>query len=297
MERRPPFRFITRVINHPEFTRRTPRVALLVALACSLAGALAARAAPADAQVARKGLPRDTTPVRRLQTGTIDGFVGDTNLVPLQAAEVKVLSSNVKVGTGPNGRFRIEQVPVGPYVLIVRRAGYRPASVVIQVGAADTLRLSYSLERAVTSLEAAVITAERSSPRLAGFQARRKLGQGEFMTEADITKRNSVYSTELLRRFSSLNVGPSYTGSGGGGMAEYFALSKREGGNPLMGACPLMVIVDEVPMPTPFNLDLLPSPRNLAGIEVYNGASTIPPQYGGYNRGCGVILVWTKDGY
>jgi hypothetical protein len=49
-------------------------------------------------------------------------------------------------------------------------------------------------------------------------------------------------------------------------------------------------------MPTPFNLDLLPTPKSLAGIEVYAGSATIPPQFNGMNHGCGVILVWTKDG-
>ncbi|MEA3245313.1 MAG: Plug domain-containing protein, partial [Gemmatimonadota bacterium] len=117
---------------------------------------------------------------------------------------------------------------------------------------------------------------------------------GEFMTTEEIEKRNSVYATELIRRFPSINVSPSY---GKGAMAEWFAISKREGANPTLGACPMAVYVDYVPMPTPFNLDLLPSPRNIAGIEVYNGPSTTPPQFAGFNRGCGVILVWTKDGY
>lgn len=49
-------------------------------------------------------------------------------------------------------------------------------------------------------------------------------------------------------------------------------------------------------MPTPFNLELLPTPKTLAGIEVYAGPSTVPPQFSGMNRGCGVILVWTKGG-
>jgi hypothetical protein len=80
-------------------------------------------------------------------------------------------------------------------------------------------------------------------------------------------------------------------------MPEYFALSRREGANPSLGACPMQVVLDQVPLPMPFNLDLLPPPRDLAGIEVYAGPSTTPLQFSGYNRGCGVILVWTKDGY
>ena len=58
----------------------------------------------------------------------------------------------------------------------------------------------------------------------------------------------------------------------------------------------MQVLVDEVPMPSPFNLDLLPPPRDLAGIEVYAGPATTPPRFSGMDRGCGVILVWTKSG-
>jgi len=58
----------------------------------------------------------------------------------------------------------------------------------------------------------------------------------------------------------------------------------------------MQVYLDQVPLPSPFNLDLLPPPREIAGIEVYAGSATIPPQFNGMNRGCGVILVWTKDG-
>lgn len=292
MERRPPFCFITGVKTQAAFLRPTLLVGAIVAL-CNALGS------PAGAQAVRKGLPgapqRDTTPARRgPQFGTIDGFVGDTSLVALQAAEVKILSTNVKVSTGPNGRFRIDRVPVGPYVLVIRRAGYHAASAVVQVGT-DTIRPSYSLERG-TGLDAAVVTAQRTSPRMAEFEMRRRVGRGEFMTEDQIKQRGGVYTTELMRRFTTVNVSPSYS-TAIGGLPEQLAISRREGANPSTGACPFVVFVDNVPMPTPFNLDMLPSPRWLAGIEVYNGTATTPPQYSGTNRGCGVILIWTKDGY
>ena len=112
------------------------------------------------------------------------------------------------------------------------------------------------------------------------------------MTQEEIEAKNTVYSTELLRRFSSINVSPDR----GSVITQWYAISRREGANPMVGACPMAVFLDQIPLPTPFNLDLLPPPKDLAGIEVYPGASTIPPQFAGFNRGCGVILVWTKDG-
>jgi hypothetical protein len=273
----------------------------------SSAIALLAVASTSNAQVARRGLPGgrgDTTTAQpqRVATGTIDGFVGDTSLAPLQAAEVKILSTNVRVNTGPNGRFRISTVPVGQYVLIVRRAGYSPTSVVVQVAASDTLRLSYTLERAATTLAAATVTAPRMSTRMADFDRRRRAGLGEFLTGEEIDKRAAVYATDLMRRFRSINVSPS-SQKVVGGAPEQYALSKREGGsfNSAPGGgggyCAMTVLVDDVRMPTPFNLDMLPSPRLLGAIEVYAGPATVPPQWSGYDTTCGVIAVWTKDGY
>jgi hypothetical protein len=304
MERRPPFRLISPVTTM-RFALLRPIVRIVTAAAVPTCAALltCAAASGAHAQVVRRGLPGqrpDSVTQPRVATGTIDGFVGDTALAPLLSAEVKILSTNVRVNTGPSGRFRMTEVPVGQYVLIVRRAGYRPASALIQVGERDTLRLSYSLEREATSLAPAVVTARQVSLRMAEFDSRRRLGQGEFMTEEQIRQRNSVYTTELLRRFTTVNVSPSNT-STHGGMPDYYALSRRESGsimsNAQQGYCPMAVYVDNVQMPTPFNLDLLPSPRWLAGIEVYNGPASTPPRFSGFDKGCGVILVWTKDGY
>lgn len=257
----------------------------LAASAVFIPHALAAQAKP---NLAADAGQNTTRPL-----GTIDGVVSDTGLAPLQGAFVSILGTKIRVGTGPNGRFRITKVPAGQYLVIVKRVGYHPTSGVIEVTASDTARLAYTLEKLrAEELEAVVVTAKSPSIRMAEFEQRRKLGLGEFMTTEEIQRRNSVFPTELFRKFKSVNVAPSHSGP----ITEYFALSGREGGNPSLGACPMQVYLDQVPLPNPFNLDLLPPPRDLAGIEVYAGSATIPPQFNGYNRGCGVILVWTKDG-
>ena len=225
--------------------------------------------------------------------GTIDGIVSDTNLVPLQAAFVSVLGTNIRVGTGPNGRFRITRVPVGQYLVIVKRVGYRPTSAVVDVTPLDTVRLAYTLEKVIETLKPVVISEKSPSKKMADFEQRRRLGVGQFMNADEINARNSVYTTEIMRNFTTINVSPDHTGS----ITKYYAISKREGANPQLGACPMQLYVDQVPLPSPFNLDLLPAPREIAGIEVYAGASTIPPQFSGYDRGCGVILIWTKDSH
>jgi hypothetical protein len=221
--------------------------------------------------------------------GMIDGIVTDTNLVPLATADVSILRTAIRIATGNNGRFRITAVPAGQYLLTVRKLGYHPMVKIVDVTAADTLRLSVFLDKAPTALDTVVVTGKSRSLRMAEFDHRRETERGQFLTEEDISKRNSVSATELLRTFLSVDV-KMYPG--GGGQMQYFAMSRRVG----PAVCPMQVYVDGVAMPSPFSLDLLPSPRNLAGIELYSGPATTPPQFGGANRRCGVILVWTRDG-
>jgi hypothetical protein len=260
-------------------------------------GLVGAQALTSSSLVAQEQRPRrlsaDTIKITE-PVGVIDGIVTDTNLVPLRGAFVSILNSSIRVGTGPNGRFRITRIPPGQFLLIVKRGGYRPTSAMVEVKAMDTLRLAYTLADApMATLEGVTVTEKAVSLRMVEFEARRKLGMGQFMDADEIDRRGSVYATELMRKFTNMTVSPSRTSS----MTEYFALSNREGGSVSMGACPMTVYIDQVPMPTPFNLDLLPTPKSIGGIEVYGGSATIPPQYSGPNRGCGVILVWTKIDY
>jgi hypothetical protein len=258
----------------------TPR-SILAFLAC-VSGPLAAQA----------DHPRSPMPERpaTVRVGTIDGVVSDTNFVPLSGAEIYIFGTRVRVETGESGRFRIRDIPAGQYLVIVRRVGYRPVSGMLEVPPTDTLRLSYTLKGLATTLAPVVVTEHRASLRLAEFEERRRGRVGQFMTEAQIDARNSVFPTELIRTFLSVKMVPGKSSLGG-----WYAYSAR-GDKNLRGACPMAVLVDEVQMPTPFNLDMLPSRHDLAGIEVYAGPAQIPPKFNSYDRGCGIILVWTKDG-
>ena len=53
---------------------------------------------------------------------------------------------------------------------------------------------------------------------------------------------------------------------------------------------------DGVRTPVPANLDLLPSPKEIVGVEFYDAMGTVPPEYSRYGVGCGVLLIWTRRG-
>ncbi len=228
--------------------------------------------------------------------GIIDGVVSDTLLRPLGAADVSVVGVGARVVTSDNGRFRFLQVPAGQYLLVVRRIGFAPTSGIIEVPPDDTLRLAYTLARTTNLMDTVRVRERRVSMRMLEFEQRRDQGIGQFITQEQIDRRGSRETSDFLRTLRGIDVSRITTGA----FAGTVALSKREGGSiggDGSGACSMQVFLDGIVLPRSFNLDLLPPPRQVAGIEVYSGAATVPAQFGGADRRCGVILVWTRDGY
>ena len=259
-------------------------------------GALFGAALPLRAQWAD---PARTTgarpPTQQRITGVIDGTVTDSILNPIAFADITILRTDIRIETNSAGRFRFVDVPAGQYLLIVRRIGFRPVSSIIQVGVRDTLRLSFTLEKSIQTLDKVVVIEERRSLRMLEFEARRKQGVGWFMTEQQIEQRNLPVSADYLRFAPSISLAPTPNASGN---PDLVAISKREGGSfngDGAGACAMQIVIDGVPMPPRFPLELLPTPKEIAGIEVYSGPATIPAQYSGLDRRCGMVLFWTRD--
>lgn len=227
----------------------------------------------------------------------IDGTVTDTLMQPLGSADVSVVGTGARVVTSENGRFLMLQVPPGQYLLVVRRIGYAPTSGIIEVPERDTLRLSYTLVRSNNLLDTVRVRSSRVTMRMFDFEKRRQQGLGQFITQEEIERRGSIQTSDFLRYMRGVEVSVNTTQAFGSTQV----YSRREGGgfdaNQQQNYCPMQVLLDGIILPRYFNLDLLPPPKQIAGIEVYSGAATIPPQFGGVDRRCGVVAVWTRDGY
>ena len=257
---------------------------LVRSLTCLRSGLFAALCVAGATRLAAQPGPSQATPA----AGIIDGIVSNGELVPLDDATILVLDAGARVVTGPNGRFRIYAVRPGPHVLLVRRIGFEAATATVDVVAADTARIAVSLEPTVTTLDAARITGVSASPKLAEFESRRRFEQGQYITREQIDARNSVRVGGLLEGLRGLQVVPTSTIGGG----EVAANRRGRGGS----LCPFTIFVDGIPAGTT-NLDLLPSPKEIAAIEVYSSSALIPVQYKRPGVGfCGLILIWMRDG-
>ncbi|MDQ8158335.1 MAG: TonB-dependent receptor [Gemmatimonadota bacterium] len=287
--------------SHASVPPRAARRALRRALGAALL--LPCVAASAHAQVRasirdRAAQEKERAAIRPL-TGqaVIDGVVTDTLLRPLGSADVSVVGTSARVITNENGRFRMLQVPSGQYLLVVRRIGYAPTSGIIQVPEGDTVRLSYTLIRSNALLDTVRVKERRVTMRMVDFEVRRRQGQGQFVTQEDIERRGSLQTSDFMRAMRGVEVSRVTTQAFAGTQV----YSRREGGgfdaNGQQQFCAMQVVLDGIVLPRNFDLDLLPPPKQIAGIEVYTGAATIPPQFGGPDRRCGVVAVWTRDGY
>lgn len=217
---------------------------------------------------------------RRSRTGVIDGVVSDTSLAPLPAAVTSIRGTDIWAVTGPNGRFRITNVPAGDYTLLVRRLGFGPISARLQVVPPETLHVSFALERVVPTLDTVVSAAKWASPNLADFYERKRIGGGQFMTSEEIERRNSLSMSDLLRTFTGIAVR---------GKTVVSLRSPR---------CPVQVLLDGVPtaaFPALPDLSQLPSPKTIAAIEVYSGPASVPLQYKSIST-CALIMIWTREG-
>lgn len=237
------------------FAWRCPRAVITVVVLCS---------------VASRDTPAQASPTK----GVIDGVVTDTSLASLGDAAASIVGSNLRIVTGSNGRFRITDLVPGQYVLLVQKRGYTTSSTVVDIAAADTLRMSITLQPATDS------TLAGTPPALAAFEARRRAGYGRFMTESQISALKASNTRELLRTFSVLRI-----------QGNFASLAHA---STFRDACAFQLFVDGKALQTN-SLDALPPPKELVAIEVYGNAGLVPLEYrSAIGDHCGAILVWTR---
>jgi iron complex outermembrane receptor protein len=121
--------------------RRTATLLFAVLLACL-------RLAPAAAQ----------------STGTLTGTVRAADgQAPLQGVNVVLPDLGRGAATGPNGRFRIADVPEGTHTLVARFVGFRTTRRPVEVAAGGTAEVTLTLRARTVDMEGIEVTALRPS--------------------------------------------------------------------------------------------------------------------------------------
>lgn len=249
----------------------------------------------------------EPSPVRSADTSSVHGVGVARGVVlgerarPVAGAQVRLFGTSRAATTDASGEFRLADIPTGTQGFEIVALGYLSRRFRAEVSAgAPTMRVTMSKVAAV--LDSVRVTASRRqySDRFREFDERKRLGMGQYVTDADIERRHPFLTTDVLRQMSGFAV---VTGRDGvqtltanrgvityRGLFEVTSASGARGRPALTGpggrACP-QLYVDGLPSTT--DLDEIP-PTAIYGIEVYREGQE-PPKYGGF---CGVILIWTK---
>ena len=250
------------------FTQRRARHLLLAALLLATSARLVAQPAAA----------------------TLVGVVRDSGGHPVPGVEVWLRGSELYTHTGDNGGFRLPGAPSGAVKVSVRRMGFEPTTVDLQLRAGQIDSLVVVLTAVATSLAGVTVEEERltrSKRLLAGFWDRRSHGFGHFYTRDEIDARDAHDFTDIVR----MTPGVSVITIGG---RRSIRFSRSAG---VRGDCPPQFWVDgmRIENATP---DEFP-PQDVEALELYAGVATIPPQFAprAFTIGvktCGAVVIWTR---
>lgn len=263
-----------------------------------LAGILATVAfAPLMAQDASAALPR----YRARVLGIYDEASGE----PVEGVRVLDVSTGVSALTSPTGSVALFFLPDGGSLVRLQKVGYEPQTMLVAISPRDTAPVTVVMRR-VTELPTVVAKAPESSryisPRLQGFEERRKRGFGSFIGDSVLRFNESHPLANVL-----MSRAPGIMVKQGAGSATYLLKSPH-----CLNGGPPQVVLDGVtisPDPPPgFNprargasIDNVPfdlsrfDVSNLAGVEWYPDNDTAPIEFAHTSARCGLLLLWTRE--
>ena len=243
------------------------------------------------------------------QHGRVVGSVVDAqSREPVEGAVIGVAGEGFESLTGADGQFVLTNVPEGVQVLHLRHLAYgtQQASVDVRAGAATSVLVEVS--RQPIELEPLAVTIEGVRDiglEIRGFYERQewneKLGIGHYFTFEDIERRNPRLISHMIADVPGTVLDCSrdirrnscelrFVGAG--------SACERAGvfinGTPALRPDNQTVVMPLSGEIRPTSLDQLITPREIAGIEIYPSAASVPAEFGGSAGQCGAIIIWTR---
>jgi len=245
---------------------------LIFTVLCAIASTATAQGSSSDPRPARV-------------TGRVTDAVGTA----IVKAEVRVTNTSFHAETGDDGRFELTGLPSGSVEVVVRRLGFAPAKIALDLGDGELRDIRVLLAPVAMTLDSVAVTAEPApavEKAYGGFEMRKSRGFGTFITREQIEKKNPRVTTDLFRSVSGVKL-------------------MRENGSPTvvsarlgnLSYCPVRYYVDGTSYPLyGQSIDTMVQVVDIGAIEVYPGGATVPPQFGGRESACGVVAIWTRQG-
>lgn len=222
-------------------------------------------------------------------TASLRGTVLGDNGRSMRDATVSIIGTQRSAHTDVDGTFRIDHIPAGTRTVEVRYVGLLPMIAALEFatnGARDTL---FSIGKKAQLLNPVAVRAELTLPswmERSGFEDRRKVGLGGFVTEEEIKRHTYPELVTVLEGVRGVRV--------------EFRLVMGVMGIPFMLSggrrCSPNFFLDGTYQPVDFpQLSGFVTPEQIKGIEAYSSPGTVPPQFDMFtSTHCGSIVIWTR---
>jgi hypothetical protein len=203
----------------------------------------------------------------------VQGTITDAgDQTPIPTVEVSLLDEGGErrgqVVTDSLGEFQIQAPAPGRYQFRVSRIGYATRTTApFTLERGETLTLEIALSAEALHLEPLEVVEQRRE---------RTLGLGRFYDRAESARRSGVgrvYFREDLE-----------------GVGSIYGLYRMNTPRP---GCPMTILVDNLPVSDPRDLDYLAEVDRVEGVEIYRSLHQIPQEYQS-QRHCALMLVWTR---
>jgi hypothetical protein len=221
---------------------------------------------------------------RKLAARTpVKGFVRDERGSPLKNARVQMIGAAAGAVTGDDGSFTLHDIAPGTRNIAIRRIGYIPVSISLQLTDKPMPAIDVRLAKYVPILDTVFIKGRRDE-RLAsvGFTHRKAGTIGEFLTRDAWQKSHPRLLTDILRNTRQATV--RHVGT------KAIVVSRR-------GLPCTKLLIDGVPWnigrAEDFN-DVIDA-TEVSALEIYSG-STVPSEFDlGREHGCLTIVIWSRS--
>ncbi|HET7615268.1 MAG TPA: carboxypeptidase regulatory-like domain-containing protein [Gemmatimonadaceae bacterium] len=202
-------------------------------------------------------------------------------------AEVTVDPLGAKGITDYFGDARFSGLRKGRYSVHARRIGFTPVSTEFQASGRDSLEVTMFMAPTAQELATVTVNADAVSPFLREFEARRRLGKGQYITDSVLRASLGIPLEDILAaRLRGVMVARLADGS--------FVPFSGRGDNTIGKRCDISVYWNGIRITSPSNEIAIDIPAAfIGGIEFYNPGS-IPVEYQDPGSGCGVLLLWPR---
>lgn len=246
--------------------------------------ALAREAPKADSNaVSATGTNEPPQPGARHGTGSLRGAVySDT--VPLRQVQVQRLGDSTAVAattTDSLGQYQLGAVPIGTQVVDVRRLGYLPRQLTLQIRPGENRAPDLNLT-SVAALDTVRVFSHRN--QYPEFEQRaRNSSFGRFLRADDIARKHPLIASDLIRGLPGFRIVRPNTSDDDvaivSSRGELASFNKP-------GPCIAEIVIDGIPHQTINAVH----PRTIGAMEIYSGPTAPFP----HRSACGTIIIWTK---